>query len=135
MTDCVFCKIAAGDIPCHNVYEDDQHIVFMDMGQVNPGHVIVSLKSHFETILDLDEDQTASTFKLVNRVAKAVQREFKPAGLTLLQANRKAGFQTVPHFHVHVLPRSSEDGVNLTWPVKNPPAEELAKLAERIQII
>ena len=135
MTDCVFCKIAAGDIPCHKVYEDDQHIVFMDMGQVNPGHVIVSLKSHFETILDLDEDQTASIFKLVNRVAKAVQREFKPAGLTLLQANRKAGFQTVPHFHVHVLPRRTEDGVNLTWPVKNPPAEELAKLAERIQII
>jgi histidine triad (HIT) family protein len=54
MPDCVFCKIAAGEIPCHKVYEDDQHIVFMDMGQVNPGHVIVSLKSHFETILDLD---------------------------------------------------------------------------------
>ena len=135
MPDCVFCKIAAGEIPCHKVFEDDNHIVFMDMGQVNPGHVIVALKSHFETILDLDEDQTASIFKLVSRVAKAVQREFKPEGLTLLQANRKAGFQTVPHFHVHVLPRRTEDGVALTWPVKNPPAEELAKLAERIQVI
>jgi len=60
----------------------------MDMGQVNPGHVIVSLKPHFETILDLDEEQTAAIFKLVNRVAKAVQQEFNPAGLTLLQANR-----------------------------------------------
>jgi histidine triad (HIT) family protein len=135
MTECIFCKIAAGEIPCHKVYEDDHHIVFMDMGQVNPGHVIVSLKPHFETILDLDEEQTAAIFKLVNRVAKAVQREFKPAGLTVLQANRKAGFQTVPHFHVHVLPRRTEDGVALTWPVKNPPAEELAKLAERIQVI
>lgn len=135
MTDCVFCKIAAGDIPCHKVYEDDQHIAFMDMGQVNPGHVIVSIKSHFETIMDLNEDQTAAIFKLINRVARAVQREFRPGGLTLLQANRKAGFQTVPHFHVHVLPRHAEDGVNLTWPVKNPPAEELAKLAERIQVI
>lgn len=135
MADCVFCKIAAGEIPCHRVYEDDQHIAFMDMGQVNPGHVIVSIKSHFETIMDLNEDQTAALFKLVNRVAKAVQKEFKPEGLTLLQANRKAGFQTVPHFHVHVLPRHTEDGVNLTWPVKNPPAEELVKLAERIQVI
>jgi histidine triad (HIT) family protein len=135
MPDCVFCKIAAGEIPCHKVYEDDHHIVFMDMGQVNPGHVIVSLKPHFETLLDLDEDQTAAIFKLVNRVAKAVQREFNPAGLTLLQANRKAGFQTVPHFHVHVLPRHTEDGVALTWPVKNPPAEELARLADRINVV
>jgi len=134
MTECVFCKIAAGKIPCHKVYEDDHHIVFMDMGQVNPGHVIVSLKPHFETILDLDEEQTGSLFKIVNRVAKAVQQEFNPEGMTLLQANRKAGFQTVPHFHVHVLPRHMEDGVNLTWPVKNPPAEELAKLADRIKI-
>ena len=133
MTDCVFCKIAAGEIPCHKIFEDDQHIAFMDMGQVNPGHVIVSIKPHFETILDLNEDQTAAFFKLVNRVAKAIQQEFKPEGLTLLQANRKAGFQTVPHFHVHVLPRHTEDGVNLTWPVKNPPAEELAKLADRMK--
>jgi histidine triad (HIT) family protein len=135
MTDCVFCKIVAGEIPCHKVYEDDQHIVFMDMGQVNPGHVIVALKSHSETILDLDEEQASSIFKIVNRVAKAVQQEFKPEGLTILQANRKAGWQTVPHFHLHVLPRHTEDGVDLAWPVKNPPAEELAKLAARIEVV
>jgi histidine triad (HIT) family protein len=135
MTDCVFCKIAAGDIPCHKVYEDDQHIVFMDMGQVNPGHVIVALKIHCETIVDLNEDQAASIFQIVNRVAKAVQQEFNPEGLTVLQANRKAGWQTVPHFHIHVLPRYTEDGVNLTWPAKNPPADELAKLADRIKVV
>ena len=135
MTDCVFCKIAAGEIPCHKVYEDDQHIVFMDMGQVNPGHVIVSLKAHYETIVDLQEAQAASIFQVVNRVAKAVQQEFNPEGLTVLQANRKAGWQTVPHFHIHVLPRYTEDGVNLTWPAKNPPAEELAKLAEKIKVV
>lgn len=105
------------------------------MGQVNPGHVIVSLKAHCETIVDLDEAQTASIFQIVNRVAKAVQQEFNPEGLTVLQANRKAGWQTVPHFHIHVLPRHTEDGVNLTWPVKNPPAEELAKLADRIKVV
>lgn len=55
MADCVFCKIAAGEIPCHKVYEDDHHIAFLDMGQVNPGHVIVALKAHSETIVDLDE--------------------------------------------------------------------------------
>lgn len=135
MTDCIFCKIAAGDIPCHKVYEDDHHIAFMDMGQVNPGHVIVSLKSHCETILDLNEDQAAAIFQVVNRIAKAVQEEFKPEGMTVLQANRRAGWQTIPHFHFHVLPRHTADGVNLTWPAKNPPAEELADLAKRIKVI
>ena len=135
MTDCIFCKIAAGEIPCHKVYEDDHHIAFMDMGQVNPGHVIVSLKSHCETILDLNEEQAATIFQVVNRIAKAVQEEFKPEGMTVLQANRKAGWQTIPHFHFHVLPRHTEDGVNLTWPAKNPPAEELADLANRIKLV
>ena len=135
MTDCIFCKIAAGEIPCHKVHEDEHHIAFMDMGQVNPGHVIVSLKAHFETILDLDEDQSGAIFKLVNRVAKAVQQEFNPEGMTLLQANRKAGWQTIPHFHFHVLPRYTEDGVSVNWPAKNPPAEELAELASRIKVI
>jgi len=135
MTDCVFCKIAAGEIPCHKVYEDDHHIAFMDMGQVNPGHVIVSMKSHYETILHLEEDQAAGIFQVVNRIAKAVQQEFKPDGMTVLQANRKAGWQTIPHFHFHILPRHAEDGVNLTWPAKNPPAEELAELANRIKAV
>ncbi len=134
MADCVFCKIATGEIPCHKVYEDDQHIAFMDMGQVNPGHVIVALKSHCETIVDLDESQAASIFQVVNRIAKTVQQEFNPDGMTILQANRKAGWQTIPHFHFHVLPRQTEDGVDLTWPAKNPPAEELAKLATRINV-
>ncbi len=134
MADCVFCKIATGEIPCHKVYEDDQHIAFMDMGQVNPGHVIVALKSHRETIVDLDESQAASIFQVVNRIAKTVQQEFNPDGMTILQANRKAGWQTIPHFHFHVLPRQTEDGVDLTWPAKNPPAEELAKLATRINV-
>ncbi len=134
MTDCVFCKIAAGEIPCHKVYEDVRHIAFMDMGQVNPGHVIVALKSHRETILELEEEQAAAIFQVVNRIAKAVQHEFNPDGMTVLQANRKAGWQTIPQFHFHVLPRHTEDGVNLTWPAKNPPAEELAKLAGRIKV-
>ena len=135
MTECVFCKIAAGEIPCHKVYEDDRHIAFMDMGQVNPGHVIVALKSHRETILELEEEQAAAIFQVVNRIAKAVQHAFNPDGMTILQANRKAGWQTIPHFHFHVLPRHTEDGVNLTWPAKNPPAEELAKLAGRIKVV
>ena len=134
MADCVFCAIVAGEIPAHRVFEDDVTIAFMDIGQVNPGHVIVALKPHRETIVDLDVEQAAAVFRTAHRVAKAVEPEFKAEGLTILQANRPAGFQTVPHFHLHVLPRFADDGMEVTWPAKHPPDEELAALAARIRV-
>lgn len=134
MADCVFCKIVAGDIPVAKVYEDDDTLAFMDAGQVNPGHVLVAAKRHAETILDIDGDLAAAMFRTANRVAKAVDKTFAPEGFTLLQANKPAGFQTVPHVHLHVLPRHADDGVALTWPAKNPPAEELQALAGKIEV-
>lgn len=133
MTDCAFCRIVAGKVPAHRVHEDDLTIAFMDMGQVNPGHVLVAVKSHAETILDITPDQAAAAFRSAHQVARAVDAAFKPEGLTILQANRGAGFQTVSHFHLHVLPRHPDDGVTLTWPAKNPPAEALAEYAARIR--
>lgn len=133
MTDCVFCRIVAGEAPAHRVHEDDLTIAFMDMGQVNPGHVLVAVKSHAETILDITPDQAAAAFRAAQQIARAVDAAFKPEGLTILQANREAGFQTVSHFHLHVLPRHTDDGVTLTWPAKNPPADALADYAARIR--
>ncbi|MCH9044835.1 MAG: HIT family protein [SAR324 cluster bacterium] len=134
MSDCIFCKIVAGEIPAHKVYEDDQTLAFMDIGQVNPGHVIVALKPHAETLFDVSQEQAAAVFKTVHKVAAAVRSAFSPEGLTVLQANGKAGWQTIAHFHLHVLPRHTDDGVALTWPAKNPPQEELAALAARIRV-
>lgn len=134
MTDCVFCKIVAGEIPSHQVYEDDLTIAFMDIGQVNPGHVIVAVKPHAETIFDLTQDQAAAAFRTTHSVALAVKAAFEPEGLTVLQANGRAGFQTLPHFHLHVLPRHTNDGVSLTWPAKNPPGDQLAEYAARIKV-
>jgi len=134
MTDCVFCKIVSGQIPCHRVHEDDVTLAFMDIGQVNPGHVIVAIKPHLETFTDLSPKQAADVFRAAHRVAQAVTAAVTPEGLTILQANGKAAWQTVPHFHLHVLPRHLGDGVTLTWPAKNPPTEELAALASRIRV-
>jgi histidine triad (HIT) family protein len=106
----------------------------MDVGQLNPGHVVVAVKPHVETIFELDPDLAAAAFRTASRVAKAVKAAFDPEGLTILQANNKAGWQTVPHFHMHVLPRHADDGVTITWPAKNPPSEELAKLAAQIEV-
>ena len=130
----IFERIVAGEIPAAKVYEDEHVIAFMDAGQVNPGHVIVATKKPFETLTDADEESAAALFAAAHRIARAVERAFRPEGLTLLQANRAAGWQTVPHLHLHVLPRHAGDGVGLTWPRKNPPMEELRSLAARIVV-
>ena len=128
----IFERIVAGEIACAKVYEDEHVIAFMDAGQVNPGHVIVATKKPFETLTDADEASAAALFAAAYRIARAVERAFRPAGLTLLQANRAAGWQTVPHLHLHVLPRHADDGVTLGWPRKNPPMDTLRELAARI---
>ncbi len=132
MAQTVFERIIAGELPCAKVYEDELVFAFMDAGQVNPGHVIVATRKPYETLLDADEASAAALFGAAHRIARAVDKAFRPEGITVLQANRTAGWQTVPHLHVHVLPRHAGDGVTLTWPRKNPPLEELRLLAERI---
>lgn len=133
MSDCVFCRIVAGEIPSAKVYEDELTLAFLDIGQVNPGHVIVAVKPHRETILDLDDELAGAVFRTAARVARAAEAAFRPGGITVLQANRKAGWQTVPHLHLHVLPRHESDGVGLTWPVKNPPFAELQDFAAKLR--
>jgi histidine triad (HIT) family protein len=105
----------------------------MDAGQVNDGHVIVATVRHVETIYGIDDDEAAAAFRLAARLARAVKREFGAAGVSILQANEPAGFQTVPHFHLHVLPRHPGDGVGLEWPAKRPPFERLAELSARVR--
>ncbi|HEU0201049.1 MAG TPA: HIT family protein [Burkholderiaceae bacterium] len=130
----IFEKLLAGELPCAKVYEDDLVFAFMDAGQVNPGHVIVASRRPYETLLDADEATAAALMIAARRIALAVDRVFQPAGITVLQANRVAGWQTVPHLHLHVLPRHANDGVELVWPRKNPPLEDLRTLAARIVI-
>lgn len=135
MEPTVFTRIVRGEIPAARVYEDEHTIAFMDAGQVNPGHVIVATRKQVETILDLDDALAAALFTTAARVARAVDAAFKPDGITVLQANKPAGWQTVPHVHLHVLPRYANDGVELAWPRKNPPLDELRALAARIRVI
>jgi histidine triad (HIT) family protein len=132
MPQTIFERIIAGELPCAKVYEDERIFAFMDAGQVNPGHVIVATRQPYETLLDADEADAAALFVAAHRIARAVDKTFKPDGITILQANKAAGWQTVPHLHLHVLPRHANDGVGLTWPRKNPPLEELRALAARI---
>ena len=133
MADCVFCRIVAGQIPSTRVYEDELAVAFMDIGQVNPGHVLVALKAHAESLYELDDAQAAAVQRAAARVARAIRAAFAPQGLSVYQANGKPAGQTVFHYHVHLVPRHEGDGMALTWPVKNPPREELEKHAARIR--
>ena len=133
MSNCIFCKIVNGDIPAHVVHEDEHTLAIMDIGQVNPGHTLVLSKVHAATMMDADEELAAQLFRTANKIAKAVERALPAQGITILQANRPAGLQTVPHLHLHVLPRNEGDGVELAWPAKNPEQDVLAGYAEKIR--
>ena len=133
MSDCVFCKIVAGQIPSTRVYEDESTLVFMDIGEVNPGHVLVTVKAHVENIFGLNDTLAAAVFRTAARAARAVQKAYAPEGVTLYQANGAAAGQTVFHFHLHLVPRYAQDGMHLTWPAKNPPREQLEANAARLR--
>lgn len=130
---CIFCRLSAGEIPAARVYEDELTLAFMDIGQVNPGHVLVATRRHAATLLDITPEEAAAVMQTAQRVAQAVRAAFDPPGLTLLQANGREGDQTVFHFHLHVVPRHAQDGIALTWPRKEPPAEVLQGYAEQLR--
>ncbi|WP_066156315.1 HIT family protein [Hydrogenophaga pseudoflava] len=132
---CIFCRLVSGDIPSAKVYEDALTIAFMDLGQVNPGHVLVATRRHAATLLDITAEEAAAVMQTAQRVARAVQAVFDPPGLTLLQANGREGDQTVFHFHLHVVPRHGGDGIALSWPRKEPGAEVLRGYAERLRAV
>jgi histidine triad (HIT) family protein len=133
MSDCVFCKIVSGQIPSTRVFEDEHTLAFMDIGHVNPGHTLVAVKRHADNLYALDDAQAAAVARTSARVARAIRDAFKPEGLSVYQANGKAAGQTVFHYHLHLLPRHAGDGMELTWPVKNPPREKLEAYAAQIR--
>jgi histidine triad (HIT) family protein len=105
----------------------------MDLGQVNPGHVLVTVKAHAENLYALSDAQAGAVLPAAGRVARAIRAAFNPEGLSVYQANGKAAGQTVFHYHVHLVPRYEGDGMALSWPVKNPPREKLEEYAARIR--
>jgi histidine triad (HIT) family protein len=105
----------------------------MDLGQVNPGHVLVTVKAHAENLYALTDAQARAVLPAAARIARAIRDAFNPQGLSVYQANGKAAGQTVFHYHVHLVPRHDGDGMALTWPVKNPPREKLVEYAGKIK--
>lgn len=132
MSDCIFCRIAAGEAPCFEVCADAQVLVFMDLFPVAPGHTLVVTRAHFENLFETPPEVMAAVATTAQRVARAIRRALSPAGLGVYQLNGAAAGQTVFHYHTHLIPRQPGDALALHGRRQGDPAE-LAALAERLR--
>jgi len=130
--DCIFCKIVAREIPCAKVYETETCLAFLDIAPVNAGHVLVLLKDHYPTLMDIPTELGCDLTEALSKVGKAVMEATAADGLNLIQNNYEAAGQLVHHAHFHLIPRHSDDGLKL-WPQSgydNP--DEMSILANTI---
>jgi histidine triad (HIT) family protein len=131
--NCVFCKIVAGTIPCFKLHEDSETLAFMDINPVHDGHCLVIPKAHYPTLFELPQAAFAATGRVAIKIATAVNATLKPDGLNLLQSNGPGAAQSVPHFHLHILPRRMNDGIAINWTPKPGDHQRIAAIAERIR--
>jgi histidine triad (HIT) family protein len=131
-TNCIFCKIIAGEIPSATVYEDNDFKAIMDIGPAAKGHIIILPKKHSDELYDLDDDTAAKALLVARRLAKAMKEELKCDGINMLQNNGEASGQTVFHFHLHLIPRFFGDQVQMTWKQGKYAEGEAALIAKAI---
>ncbi len=131
--DCIFCKIAKGDIPSNTVYETSDFRVILDISPASKGHILIIPKEHFDNIFEMDADTAAKLFSLATEVARAMKAELNFDGLNIVQNNGEIAGQTVFHFHLHMIPRYEGDEVNVTWKQHESVPEEQEKLAKAIK--
>jgi histidine triad (HIT) family protein len=135
MTDCVFCKLRDGQIPSMKIFEDDMTIAFMDINPINSGHCLVITKAHAANLYEADVTDLQAAMATAQRVAVSIRDGLKPDGLNMLQANGPAAFQSVPHFHLHLIPRWNNDGKGFDWKLVPGNREQIMKVGERIRAL
>ena len=132
MENCIFCKIAAGEIPSNTIYEDDSFRVILDLGPATKGHALVLPKNHYSDLFEIPEDVLAEAAKVAKKVAGTMKEKLSCDGLNLVQNNGEAAGQTVMHFHLHIIPRYKDDGQHILWKPTSPSPEELAAIKDTI---
>ncbi len=115
MEDCIFCKIASGEIPSATVYEDAEFRVILDIAPAAKGHLLVLPKQHYADITQMPQELTGKAFVLAKSMAEKMDAALHCDGINVLQNNREAAGQTVFHFHIHLIPRFAKDKVGLGW--------------------
>lgn len=129
---CIFCKIAAGEIPSKTLYEDEQFRVILDLGPATRGHALILPKNHYANLYELPDESAAEVMKLAKKMACIMRDKLKCDGFNLVQNNGEPAGQTVFHFHMHLIPRYKDDGQVLGWKAGSPSEEELEEIKNEI---
>ena len=132
---CIFCKIVAGQIPCFKLLEDDDTIAFMDINPLNPGHALSVAKGHWPTVDVIPPEVLGAVATTAQKVAKAVISELRPDGVNLLQANGPGAGQSVPHLHIHILPRLPNDGATFNWEYRPGDRAEIEAIYKKLKAV
>ena len=130
--ECIFCAIVDGKIPSAKVYENEHVFAFMDIAPANPGHLLVIPKQHYRNIFDMPADVGSKIMEAAIPLAAAIREALKPDGLNLFQSNEPAAFQTVFHFHLHLIPRWEGDPLRLPWRPSEGNIDEINNIASKI---
>jgi len=131
--DCIFCKMAAGQIPVTKIYEDDAVLSFMDIGPLSDGHTLVIPKQHFEKLHECPPEVLSRVASCLGKIAKAVSTAMNSDGYNLLCNNGRSAGQLVDHLHFHIIPRNTGDGVFNRWPAYEYEKGKIELLAEQIR--
>lgn len=130
--DCIFCRIANGEIPSATLYEDETFRVILDLGPATRGHALILPKEHAANLYELPDDTAAATMRLAKKMAVTMREKLCCDGLNLIQNNGEAAGQTVSHFHLHLIPRYKGDGQNINWIPTKPAQDELEAVRKEI---
>jgi histidine triad (HIT) family protein len=133
MPDCIFCKLVRGEIPSARVLETDRAVAFLDIGPLNPGHVLVVPKEHHAALPDMPDDLAAATAALQPRLCRAVREATGAEGLNVLVNTGSVAGQSVDHVHWHIIPRHQGDALRWPWPAGRYEGDDLDAMRSRIE--
>ena len=126
--DCIFCKLANGEIPSKTLYEDKDFRVILDLGPATKGHALILPKEHAANLGEMSEEMVSSAFVLAKKMSAEMMKKLNCDGLNLVQNNGEAAGQTVFHFHIHLIPRYLNDGQRIGWKAGKPSQEQLEEV-------
>jgi histidine triad (HIT) family protein len=133
-SDCLFCGIVGGSVPSQTVDSDERTLSFMDINPATPGHALVVPRAHSADLLEIDREDLEATSVAAQRLAKRMRETLEPDGVNLLNACGAAAWQTVFHFHIHVIPRYEDDPLQLPWIPRGGESDEIAAIAAKLRI-
>tara|TARA_Y100000310_G_scaffold72135_1_gene68114 strand:+ start:78 stop:494 length:417 start_codon:yes stop_codon:yes gene_type:complete len=132
LTDCIFCDIINGKLPCHLIHKDDNHIVILDRYPIDIGHSLIITKKPYEKLTDMNVEEIMDLFSKIPKIINAIIKATKADGFSIAQNNGKAAKQIIPHVHVHIIPRYS--ATETLWTQRKLMEDtELNKLVQKIR--